>query len=77
MGKFILWLEENKTRLRLFAGASVVLLFILIVLVFLVAWLLGFDLEKNGGMLLLGSVTTAMFTTIGAHMALAPKGDSK
>ena len=73
MGKFIIWLEENKTRLRLFAGASVVLLFILIVLVFLIALFFDFDLEKNGGMLLLGAVTTAMFTTIGAHMATSPK----
>lgn len=73
MGKFVMWLEENKTRLRLFAGASVVLLFILIVLVFLIALFFDFDIEKNGGMVLLGAVTTAMFSILGVHMFTSPK----
>ena len=74
MGKFLNWLEEKSTRLRLFAGASVVLIWIFVVFMFLAAWFGGKDLNANGGLTFLYTISGVLGSVLGIHMATKPGG---
>jgi hypothetical protein len=72
MARFLQWLEAKSTRLRLFAGASVVLIWIFVVLMFLGAWFGGKDLNSNGGLTLLYAISGVLGSILGIHMATKP-----
>ena len=74
MGKFLNWLEQKNTRLRLFAGASVVLVWLFVVMMFLGAWFADKDLNANGGLTLLYAISGVLGSILGIHMATKPGG---
>ncbi|WP_108062739.1 hypothetical protein [Poseidonibacter lekithochrous] len=72
MANLMKWLEEKNTRLRPLAGAAMLLVWVIIVLVLLAAWYFGIDLNKNGVLPLFYSVSTALSGILGIHMATKP-----
>lgn len=75
MANIIEWVDGKNTRLRIIAGLSVIFVWVIFSLVYLIAWLFGKDLTQYGALNFFNSISLSVGGIVGTHMVTKPGGN--